>query len=321
MVHDPSHAGHSHAHGHAHDHTHGVTDSRRIAWAFAIIFVFMLIETAGGIMSGSLALLADAGHMVSDAAALAMSWMAIHVGKRPADAARSFGYRRLEVLAAFVNGCALFVIAGWIAVEAVLRLRNPEPVVGRTMLIVAVAGLLANLVAFLVLNGGSKDDMNMRSAWLHVLGDMLGFVAAIVAAGVILATGWTPIDPILSVLVAALILRSAWGIVRDSSHILLEGTPESLDADAVARDLIDHVPGVADVHHIHIWSLTSSQAHVTLHARCANRDAGVIAGINARLKAKYGIAHSTIQIDEADCPDEDCAGAEAAAPAARAHAH
>ncbi|HEY4942904.1 MAG TPA: cation diffusion facilitator family transporter [Rhizomicrobium sp.] len=306
---------HDHA-GHGHGHSHGASDSRRVAWAFVIIFVFMLVEAAGGIVSGSLALLADAGHMVSDAAALAMSWLAIHVGKRPADSARSFGYRRLEVLAAFVNGCALFVIAAWILFEAVMRLRAPAPVLGGTMLAVAIAGLLANAVAFAVLNGGSKESLNMRSAWLHVLGDMLGFVAAIVAALVILGTGWTPIDPILSVLVALLILRSAWTIVTASAHILLEGTPSHLDAMRIAGDLIASVPGVADVHHVHIWSLTSQQPHVTLHARCATNDARVIAGINARLKEKYGIAHSTIQIDVEACADEDCAE-----PAHKAHAH
>jgi cobalt-zinc-cadmium efflux system protein len=306
MAHDHAHdhAGHNHT---GHGHAAGVTDSRRVAIAFGIIFVFMLVEAAGGIVSGSLALLADAGHMVSDAAALAMSWLAIHVGKRPADPARSFGYRRLEVLAAFVNGCALFLIAGWIAFEAVMRLRSPSPVLGATMLVVAIAGLLANFVAFRVLQGGSKDDLNMRSAWLHVLGDMLAFVAAIIAALVILGTGWTPIDPILSVLVAALILRSAWQVVGASAHILLEGTPVHLDADAIADDLVANVPGVGEVHHVHIWSLTSQQAHVTLHARCADKNAPVIAGINARLKEKFGIAHSTIQIDVEDCPDEDCA--------------
>jgi cobalt-zinc-cadmium efflux system protein len=310
MSHD--HDDHDHGHGghaddHALGHAHGVTDLTRIGWAFVIIFLFVFVEAAGGIVAGSLALLADACHMVSDAAALGMSWLAIHIGRSPADAARSFGYRRLEVLAAFVNGCTLFLIAAWIVFEAVLRLRAPSPVLGGTMMVVAVAGLVANLVAFLVLNGGSHENLNLRSAWLHVLGDVLGFVVAIVAAIVIVTTGWTPIDPILSVLVALLILRSAWTIVRASSHILLEGTPANLDADLLASDLIASVPGVADVHHVHIWSLTSEQAHVTLHARCADKDANIIAGITARLKEKYGVAHSTIQIDIEDCPDEDCA--------------
>ncbi|HEY0301181.1 MAG TPA: cation diffusion facilitator family transporter, partial [Rhizomicrobium sp.] len=158
MSHD--HTGHGHAHGHhGHSHGHGASDATRIGWAFVILSVFVVVEAAGGIVSGSLALLADAGHMVSDAAALGMSWLAIHIGRRPADAARSFGYRRLEVLAAFVNGCSLFVIAAWIGIEAALRLREPSPVLGGTMLAVAVVGLLANVAAFLVLNGGAKENL------------------------------------------------------------------------------------------------------------------------------------------------------------------
>jgi len=302
---DHDHAGHAHAH----DHSHAADgDSARIGWAFVILLVFVFVEAIGGVLSGSLALLADAGHMVSDTVALGMSWLAIYIGRRPADAARSFGYRRLEVLAAFVNGCVLFLLTGWIFFEAVMRLRAPTPVLGPTMLAVAIAGLAANFAAFLVLNGGSKENLNVRGAWLHVLGDTLGFAGAIAAALVIMATGFYPADPILSMLVALLILRSAWQVVRASSHILLEGTPVHLDAARIAGDLIASVPGVCDVHHVHIWSLTAEQPHVTLHARTQGGDAGAIAGINARLKEKFGIAHSTIQIDVEDCPDEDCAG-------------
>src|SRR5215469_11480129 len=221
---------HHHGHGHHHGHSHGagVNYERRIGWAFIIIFVFMLIEVIGGLMAGSLALLADAGHMVSDAAALGMSWAALRLGKRAADAERSYGYKRLEVLVAFVNGCTLFVVAGWVLYEAIRRFTAPVEVLGGTMLVVAIAGLLANIVAFLVLNGGNRENLNMRSAWLHVLGDLLGFVVAIVAAGVILVTKWSPIDPLLSVLVAILILKSAAQIVKSSSQILLEGTPSNL---------------------------------------------------------------------------------------------
>src|SRR5262249_23641746 len=240
------HAGHGHA-GHDHAHHHGVaasTDEWRIGWAFVIIFVFMLVEVAGGLISGSLALLADAGHMVSDAVALAMSWAALRIGKRPADHQRSYGYRRVEVLVAFVNGCTLFAIAGWILFEAVRRFADPVEVLGGTMLAVAIAGLLANIVAFLILQGGNRENLNMRSAWLHVLGDLLGFVVAIVAAVVILFTGWSPIDPLLSILVAILILKSAGEIVKSSAHILLEGTPDGFDPGAVRDDLIAAVPAV-----------------------------------------------------------------------------
>ena len=209
--HHDSPAHHAH-HGHAHGHHHGgTTDEKRIFRAFLIIAVFMVVELAGGLVAGSLALIADAGHMVSDAAALGMSWAALRIGRRPADAVRSYGYQRLEVLAAFVNGCALFVIALAIVVEAARRFASPEPVLGGTMLVVAIAGLAANLAAFLVLNGGNRKNLNMRSAWLHVLGDVAGFLGAILAACVILATGWTAIDPLLSILVALLLVKSGWG--------------------------------------------------------------------------------------------------------------
>jgi cobalt-zinc-cadmium efflux system protein len=303
-------AGHDHRHyGHGghHGHSHGVgsSDERVIGWAFVIIFTFTLIEAGGGLLAGSLALLADAGHMISDALALGMSWVAIRIGKRPADAARSYGYQRLEVLVAFVNGCMLFVIAGWIVLEAVRRFSAPVPVLGGTMLVVAVAGLLANIAAFLILNRGNRDNLNMRSAWLHVLGDLLGFIVAIVAAGIILWTGWSPIDPLLSVLVALLILKSAAGIVRSSAHILLEGTPPGLDLDALRADLMATLPAIAEVHHVHAWSLTSEQSLVTLHVRCApGADAqSVIPAINRRLRDGFGIGHSTIQVDAADCGD------------------
>lgn len=304
--HEHSTGHHGHGNHHGHSHGAGVTDERRIGWAFIIIFLFMFIEAAGGLIAGSLALLADAGHMVSDAAALGMSWVALRIGKRPADAVRSYGYQRIEVLVAFVNGCTLFVIAGWIVFEAVRRFTAPVPVLGGTMLAVAIAGLLANIIAFFVLNGGNRNNLNMRSAWLHVLGDLLGFIVAIIAAGIILWTGWSPIDPILSVLVALLILKSAAGIVRSSAHILLEGTPPGLDLNALRADLAVAVPAVAEVHHVHAWSLTAEQSLVTLHVRCTP-DADpvtVIPAINSRLKDRFGVAHSTIQIDPADCPDE-----------------
>lgn len=297
---------HSHGHDHGHHHDHTGTDETRIAIAFVIIFLFMLIEIAGGVIAGSLALLADGGHMVSDAAALGMSWLAIRVGKRPADEARSYGYRRLEVLAAFVNGCTLFVIAAWIVFEAVRRFAAPVHILGGTMLAVAVAGLLANVVAFVVLNDGNRANLNMRSAWLHVLGDILGFVVAIVAAGVILWTNWTPIDPILSIFVALIILKSAYGIVRSSSHILLEGAPATLDLVALSVDLNSLVPAGSDIHHVHAWSLTAEDHLVTLHVRCppSANSGTLISAINDRLKQRFGITHSTIQVESAECVDE-----------------
>jgi len=303
--------GHGRGSGHGHDHSlgsaHGLrSDESRVGWAFCIIFCVMLAEVAGGIISGSLALLADAGHMISDAAALGMSWAALRIGRRPADTLRSYGYRRLEVLVAYTNGCSLFVIGGWVIFEAIRRLLAPISVLGGPMLLVAVAGLLANVVAFAILSGGNRENLNMRSAWLHILGDVLGFAIAIVAAVAILLTGWSPIDPILSILVALLILRSAAQIVKSSSHILLEGTPTGFDAEAVRNDLIGSVPAVEEVHHIHAWSLAQEQWLVTLHVRCAPgaNPETIVPAVNSRLKDRFGILHSTIQIDHADCEDE-----------------
>jgi cobalt-zinc-cadmium efflux system protein len=297
---------HDHRHRDHHHHLHAGGDERRLGWAFLVIFGFMLVEIAGGVISGSLALLADAGHMVSDAAALGMSWAALRIGRRPADSARSYGYRRFEVLVAFVNGCTLFVIAGGITVEALRRLADPAPVLGGTMLAVALVGLGANIVAFAVLRGGDRANLNLRSASLHVLGDLLAFLVAIIAAAIILATGWTPIDPLLSIVVVLLILSSAWAIVRSSAHILLEGTPAGLDLGELRADLAAQVPAVAEVHHIHAWSLTSAEALVTLHVRCAPGadPAAIIPAINRRLIERFGVTHSTIQIDTADCADE-----------------
>ena len=308
--HAHEHAGHEHRHaGHdrsRHPHSHASDDERRVAWALWIIVLFLAVQVAGGAISGSLALLADAGHMVSDAVALAMSWAALRIARRPADLLRSYGYRRLEVLVAFANGCALFVITAWIAFEACWRLAAPRVVHGRSMLVVAVAGLLANAAAFLILSGGRRSSLNVRSAWLHVLGDLLGFGITIAAALAILFTGWSRLDPILSLAVAALISRSALQIVRSSGHILLEGTPVGLDAALVREDLLAALPAVSDVHHVHAWSLTEQEQFITLHVRTipgANLDA-LVPAINRRLEHRFGITHSTIQVDHTECADE-----------------
>ncbi len=200
---------HDHAHGH---HHHQVLTG-----------TFMVAEVAGGLITGSLALLADAGHMLTDTVALALAWVAFVLTERPADHKRTFGYHRWPVLAAFVNGLALLGIVLWIAVEAVQRMLDPQPVLGGTMLVIAFAGLVVNIVAFALLHGGDRDNLNLRGAALHVLGDLLGSAAAIIAAGVIMTTGWTPIDPLLSLFVALLLVRSAWYLLRQSGHVLLEG--------------------------------------------------------------------------------------------------
>ncbi len=311
---------HSHTHG-EHAHGHGASADTRLKLALGLTAGFMLVEVVGGIWSGSLALLADAGHMLTDALALALALWARHQARRPADSRRSYGYHRMPVLAAFVNGLALLLIVAWIAIEAVQRLLAPPPVAGQLMLGVAVTGLLVNIVAFLILRGAGHGhahghghdhghdhahDLNLRGAMLHVLGDLLGSAAAIVAALVILATGWMPIDPLLSLLVAALILRSAWRLVRESAHVLLEGTPEGFDVAQFGQRLVSDVPGVAGVHHVHHWMLTPQRSVMTLHAVLAGNadDERVVRDIKSWVKARYRVAHVTVQTERGDCADE-----------------
>lgn len=287
--------GHHNHHRHGHDH-HATASGRAIGIAALLTGGFMLVEVAGGLLSGSLALIADAGHMLTDFAALAMAWLALRVARRPADARRTYGFDRLSVLAAFVNGLALFAITAWIVVEAVERLSDPRPVEGGLMLAVAVAGLAVNVASFWVLSRGDRGNLNLRAALLHVLGDLLGSVGAIVAALVILGTGWTPVDPILSVVVAALILRSAWRVVAESAHVLLEGTPAGFDAVAIAADLQAAVPAVVDIRHLHAWSITEARPMVTLEAVVApgaDADAARRA-LKVRLAA-LGFDHATVE--------------------------
>jgi cobalt-zinc-cadmium efflux system protein len=313
---------HSHPHADSHLHGHGVqghgahghdahggrASERRIGLAALLTGGFMLAELAGGIISGSLALIADAGHMLTDSAGLALAWLGFRLARRPADWKRSYGYDRFGVLVAFANGLALFAIAGWIVVEAVHRLNTPSPVLGGVMLGVALAGLAVNIIAFWLLQGGDHGNLNVRAAALHVIGDLLGSVAALVAALIILTTGWMPIDPILSVLVALLILGSAGRIVHDAGHILLEGTPPGLDPRQIGEDIKAAVPAVLDVHHVHAWSLSQGRPVVTLHARVCDSSVApetITAAIKVLLRARYGVDHATVEIEFERCADVD----------------
>ena len=212
----------------AQTHSHA-TDSRRLGWALGITGAFMLIEVAGGLLSGSLALLADAGHMLTDTAALALAWIAARLALRPGSTPGSDGHHRAQVIAAFVNAVALFGVVGWIAWEAVQRMLAPREIAGATMLGIAVLGLLANVAVLRVLGGDQHSNMNVAAARLHVLGDLLGSIGASIAAIVILATGWTPIDPLLSIAVALLIVRSACVLLLKSGRILLDREPDGVD--------------------------------------------------------------------------------------------
>jgi cobalt-zinc-cadmium efflux system protein len=291
-------------------HSHAETPERgnlaRVRLALILTGTFMLVEVAGGILAGSLALLADAGHMLTDTMALALAVLAFRVSERPADARRSYGYQRFQILAAFVNGLSLLVIVGWILFEAVMRLIEPPQVVGRTMLIVAAAGLVVNIVVFGILHGGDQENLNIRGAALHVLGDLLGSVAAIVAAVVIITWGWMPVDPILSVLVAALILRSAWQLVQRSGHILLEGAPEWLDLDKLKRTIVTSVPEVNEIHHVHVWGLTPQHPMLTMHVvldRLPGDVTEVVRSVKQTLREDFAISHSTIEVEFDNCAD------------------
>src|SRR5215831_17323136 len=228
------HHDHVHRRGNDHGHDHGHSghphrDRRLLGWATFLTLIFMVVEFVGGFFANSLALIADAGHMLTDAAALALAWAALYLSERKPDSKRSFGYHRAQVIATFVNGIGLLVIVGWIAVEAVRKLLAPAAVNAPLMLTIASLGALVNIIVFVMLRQGDHDNMNIAGAILHVLGDLLGSVGAVIAAIVIQFTAWTPIDPILSVLLCALIVRSAFVLVRRSTHILLEGAPDWLN--------------------------------------------------------------------------------------------
>ena len=290
-----------------HDHSKADGNIRRVLIALVLTGTFMVIEVIGGILSGSLALLADAGHMLTDTMALALAAVAFRVSSRPADSKRSYGYQRFQILAAFVNGLSLLIIVGWILIEAVRRLMSPSEVMGPMMLAVATAGLLVNIFAFIVLHGGDKDNLNIRGAALHVAGDLLGSVAAIVAAIVIIYTAWMPIDPILSVLVAMLILRSAWHLVKRSAHILLEGAPEWLDQDRMQSRLVERIPAVSSIHHVHVWGLTPQHLMLTMHVALTGNppdSTAVVRRVKGVLREDFGISHSTIEIETEDCADD-----------------
>jgi len=297
--HDDAHGhGHDHA-GHSHAPAVGAGNERAVLIGLMLTGGFMVAEVVGGLLSGSLALIADAGHMLTDTVALLLAWLGFRLGRRAPDARRSFGYSRLEVLAGLLNALSLFALVGWIGWEAVNRFLDPHEVLAGPMLAVAVLGLVVNLAVFRILQGADRDHVNIRGAMLHVLGDLLGSVGAILAALVIWLTGWMPIDPILSVLVSLLILRSAWALLSRTFNILMEGTPEGFDAARLEAELVAAVPGLAAVGHLHVWSLSSGQTMATLEIALADGadPAAVAARVKERLREEHGIGHATVEID------------------------
>ncbi|MCC7328506.1 MAG: cation transporter [Burkholderiales bacterium] len=294
-AHDHSAIGHAHGR-HVHPPAGDAIGTRRaLVIALVLTAGFSLVEAVGGWLSGSLALLSDAGHMITDAAALGLALFADAVARRPPSKRASYGYGRAEVLAAFVNAIAMLAVVAAITIEAVRRLLAPEPVAGGVVVGIALAGLIVNLVAAWVLSRAS-GSLNARGALLHVMGDLLGSLAALVAGGVILATGWLPIDPLLSLVVALLILRSTWQLLKHSTGVLMEGVPTHLDYDAIGRSLAE-LPGVTDAHDLHVWNMTTEGVALSAHLSLARADdwLATLAQAKRMLQADFGIRHATLQ--------------------------
>ena len=274
------------------------SNEKRILVVLLMTAGYALVQVVGGLLSGSLALIADAGHMVSDAAALLLALVAYRVARRAANARVSYGYHRVRVLAALVNGGSLLLLVGWIAWEAVLRFRQPVEVLAGPMLAIAVVGLVVNIAGALILHRGGQQDQNLHGAFLHVLGDLLGSVGAIAASIGIMLTGWMPLDPLLSLLVALLVLRSAWLLVRESVLVLVQATPKNLDPDEVLAEAI-RIPGVAEAAHFHAWTLTDTTIVATLHVTPAPGvdPLDLPPRVSAHLRKRFGIDHATVEVD------------------------
>jgi cobalt-zinc-cadmium efflux system protein len=291
--------------GDDHDHSHrsaGASGTagagRALILALVLTAVFLVAEALAGWLTGSLALVADAGHMVTDVAALALSLFALRIATRPATHSRTYGFKRVEVLAATVNGVALVAIAVYIVWEAIGRLSSPAEVRGLPMLLVAIGGLVVNLIAMRLLTSDRDHSLNLRSAYLHVLGDMLGSLGATGAALVILLTGWTRADPLISLLIAALIVVSAWRLLRESIDVLLESTPAGIDVGQMEEEL-SMIPGVQCVHDVHVWTVTSGFTAMSAHISvldAADYNAVMVAA-QTLLRERFGITHATLQLE------------------------
>jgi cobalt-zinc-cadmium efflux system protein len=267
-----------------------------------------VIEAVGGYLANSIALLAEAAHMLADSASLGLALIAIGWGRRPPDDRRTYGHRRYQPLAAFINGQALLALTVWVVYEAIRRLMHLPQVNGRWMLAIALIGGIANFAAFMALSGARS--LNERGARAHVLSDLLGSGAATVAALLILIEGWTVVDPLLSLLVSALILRSAWALTRESADVLLQSVPRGFDVKHIEAELIGYVPGLIEIHHVHVWSMTGERPTITLHACLAPgaQGYGVPRLIHERLRERLQVEHTTVQIEEPDSCDTPTCG-------------
>jgi cobalt-zinc-cadmium efflux system protein len=297
-------AGHHHHEGHAHGHARRSRDRRRLSITLVLVLAYMVAEVVGGLMTGSLALLADAGHMLSDAGALALSLFALWIAQRPSSPRRSYGYYRAEILAALANGAALVAIAIYIFVEAVQRIGSPPEVLGGPMILIALGGLLVNLVGLWLLSGADSDSLNIRGAWLHVLADALGSVGAVLAGACMLLFGWYWADPAASILIGLLVLFSSWELLQETVAVLMEGVPGNIDLEAVRRAIFE-LPGVAGVHDLHVWAITSGMVAMSGHVAVEPETTGseLLLRSHEMLRERFGIAHVTLQLEPADFAD------------------
>jgi len=291
---------------HSHSHSAANANQRRLLIALAITALMTVVELVGGVLSNSLALLGDAGHMFTDTLALGLSVVALTLAKRPASQTRTYGFHRAEVLAALTNGTILVLICGFIFYESYQRLVSPPEVRGSLMLVVAAIGFLANLIGILILRSASRDNLNVKGAFLHMWGDTISSIGVIVASVIILVTGWTMVDPIISIFIGLLILRGAISLVLESSDILLEAVPKHLDVTQISSALKE-IEGIRDVHDLHLWTITSGiyalSCHLLIEDRMVSSSSHVVEQVNQALSQKFGIGHSTLQLECEECKD------------------
>lgn len=293
-------------HDHGHDNSSFGQNRTALTLALSITSLMMVVEFIGGWISGSLALMSDAGHMLTDTAALGLALFALWFSRRPATAKNTYGFYRVEILAALLNGSLLIVIAGYIFYEAVQRFISPTEVIGSLMLTVAVIGLIANLVGAWILSRGSKENLNVKAALWHVLSDAISSVGVIAGGLIIILTGYTVVDPIIGFLIGLIILRGAWRVVREAVDILLEATPRNIDHEEVIK-VLKKVKGIRDIHDLHIWSITSGliamSAHVLIEDTLVSECGDVSKTLKKLLKGQFGISHATLEFECENCPE------------------
>jgi cobalt-zinc-cadmium efflux system protein len=298
-AHPHTHAhGHGHAHGHVHGHATRSENQKRLAIVLGLIIAYMVAELIGGILTNSLALLADAGHMLSDAVALALALFAAWIVRRPPTSRRTYGYYRMEILAALANGSALVAISVFIFIEAFRRIGHPPEVASGPMMVVAAGGLVVNLAGLWVLHGGRSDSLNIRGAWLHVLTDALGSVAVLVAGALIWMLGWYWADPVASLALGVLVIYSSWALLKETVAVLMEEAPAHIDVDDV-RNRLMAMPGVIGVTDLHVWTITSGMVSLSAHIAAADEQPPrtMLADIRGMLHERFGIDHLTIQLE------------------------